>query len=576
VGDAGLVAGGCTLAAVRTLLARGLAALASLVALLGVSGCGAAGSATRPDSRAGPPRGSGTLLAFSLTNVATVDPGRAYNELDYPVIYATQRPLYSARPGPAQKLVPDLASGPPVISSRGREVTVHIRRGVRFSPPVNRVVTSDDVAYAIERGANPHVANPYFFPYFTLISGATRAHGGAISGISTPNRYTIIFHLVRPESRFFSQALALPLTAPVPAAYARPFDARDPSQYEDHEVATGPYMVQNDAAGRTRGIGWRPGRSVVLVRNANWDRRTDYRPAHLNRIVVRMGGSPSQIGRGVLAGRDMVLMDTPPPAVLALAMRRYRSQLAFSPGAGVNWVALNLISPFTSLDVRRALWAALDRDGMVAGVGKGLGMPGTQFLYPGLPGFAQAGGLAGPNFDFNRDTAGDATLAAHYMKLAGFPAGRYAGHLTVSIIGFSVAPQPARLVADAVQELGFGTRLELGLNPDAVCDRPTLAPEACPTIGAIKDFNDPETVIAPFFDRYPDPQIEAAIARAELVNSPSARARAWAGVDRLLVSNAVAIPWIFRTGATIRSKNVVAATDQWNGGEWDFNFTSLR
>jgi peptide/nickel transport system substrate-binding protein len=561
--------------AVRTLLGRGLAVFASLVGLFGVSACGAAGLETRANSPTGAPRGSGTLLAYSLTNVGTIDPGRAYDQLDYSVIYATQRPLYSARPGPAQKLVPDLATGPPVISSRGREVTVHIRHDVRFSPPVDRAVTSEDVAYAIERGASPHVANPYFLPYFTLISGATRARGEAISGISTPNRYTISFHLVRPEFRFFSQALALPLTAPVPAAYARPFDARDPSQYEDHEVATGPYMVQNDTAGHTRGIGWRPGRSVVLVRNPNWDPRTDYRPAHLNRIDVRMGGSPSQIGRTVLAGRDMVLMGAPTPSVLALAMRRYQGQLAFSPGAGVNWVALNLISPFTSLDVRRALWAALDRDAMVAGVGKGLGVPGTQFLYPGVPGFAKAGGFAGPNFDFNRDTAGDATLAAHYMKLAGFTTGRYTGHLTVSVIGYAVAPQPARLLADAVQELGFGTRLKLALNPDAVCDQPTATPEACPTIGAIKDFNDPETVIAPFFDRYPDPQIEAAIARAELVNSASARARAWAGVDRILVSNAVAIPWIFDTRAAIRSQNVAAATDKWNGGEWDFNFTSL-
>ena len=518
----------------------------------------------------------GTLLAFSFENVRTIDPGRAYDEVEYPVIYATQRPLYSARPGRGQKLVPDLAAGPPVISSQGREVTVHIRHGVRFSPPVNRAVTSDDVAYGIERGANPHVANPYFLSYFTLISGASFARGGAISGISTPNRYTIAFHLVRPQYRFFSQALALPLTAPVPAAYARPFDARDPSQYEDHEVATGPYMVQNNTAGRTRGVGWRPGRSVALVRNPNWDPRTDYRPAHLNPIDVRMGGSPTQIGRTVLAGRDMVLMDTPTSSVLALARRRYRSQLAFSPGAGVHWVALNLISPFTSLDVRRALWAALDRDAMVAGVGKGLGVPGTQFLYPGVPGFARAGGLGGPNFDFNRHPTGDRTLAAHYMKLAGSPTGRYTGHLTVSIIGYAAAPQPARLVADAAQELGFGTRLKLTLNADAVCDQPTATPEACPTIGAIKDFNDPEAVIAPFFGRYPDPQIEAAIARAKLVNKASARARAWAGVDRLLVSNAVAIPWIFDTRASIRSRNVAAAADDWNGGEWDFNFTSLR
>ena len=56
---------------------------------------------------------------------------------------------------------------------------------------MNREVTSADVAYGIERGANPDVATPYFPSYFYYVVGASKATGGTISGIATPNRYTI-------------------------------------------------------------------------------------------------------------------------------------------------------------------------------------------------------------------------------------------------------------------------------------------------------------------------------------------------------------------------------------------------
>ena len=84
-------------------------------------------------------------------------------------------------------------------------MTVHIRQGVYFSPPVNREVTSADVAYAIERGANPNVANGYFSAYFSHIVGASKATGGPIPGIVTPNRYTIVFHLTGPYGTFFAR-----------------------------------------------------------------------------------------------------------------------------------------------------------------------------------------------------------------------------------------------------------------------------------------------------------------------------------------------------------------------------------
>ncbi len=124
----------------------------------------------------------GTLQVLDESEFEHLDPGMAYYNLDYEVVFATQRPLYSQKPNSTEPS-PDMASGPPEITNGGKTVTVHLREGVHFSPPVNREVTSEDVAYAIERGANPNVANPYFTSYFKPIEGAPKAEGGPIKGI---------------------------------------------------------------------------------------------------------------------------------------------------------------------------------------------------------------------------------------------------------------------------------------------------------------------------------------------------------------------------------------------------------
>ena len=43
-------------------------------------------------------------------------------------------------------------------------------------------------------------------------------------------------------------------------------------------------MVKNDAQGNT--VGYQAGRSIDLVRNPNWDKTTDYRPAYVDEIQI--------------------------------------------------------------------------------------------------------------------------------------------------------------------------------------------------------------------------------------------------------------------------------------------------
>ena len=214
--------------------------------------------ATQPQSGG---RRGGTLTVLNHEDFENLDPGLAYFTLDYEIVDATQRPLYSNRPNTFDAPIPDMASGPPQISSDAKTITIHIRHGVHFSPPVNREVTSADVAYAIERGANPNVPNPYFHSYFSSLEGAEKADGGPFPGITTPNSETIVFHLDEPKAQIVVDALTLPLSAPVPEEYAKKFDAAKPSEYGNYQVATGPYMLKANSAGQGAG-GRLPARQV--------------------------------------------------------------------------------------------------------------------------------------------------------------------------------------------------------------------------------------------------------------------------------------------------------------------------
>jgi peptide/nickel transport system substrate-binding protein len=196
----------------------------------------------------------------------------------YVVTRATQRTLMAYPPGDAERPVPDLAAAPPRVSADGRTVTVRIRDGVRFSPPVDREVSARDVKYGIERGFFRTVANGYVGSYFADLVGARpgAAPGRTIAGVQTPDPHTVVFRLARGTGRLLAGALTMPLAAPVPREYALRFDRREPSAYGMHQVATGPYMVTADARGRV--TGYRAGRSISLVRNPRWDRRPTRSP----------------------------------------------------------------------------------------------------------------------------------------------------------------------------------------------------------------------------------------------------------------------------------------------------------
>jgi peptide/nickel transport system substrate-binding protein len=550
----------------------------------------------KTESLTGGKRG-GTLTVLNHEDFEHIDPGQSYFSVDYEAVYATQRPLYSYKPNTFTEVTPDMAEGMPVISDGNKLVTVHIRHGVHFSPPVNREVTSADVAYAIDRAANPSVANPYYLGYFSSVEGMKTASGGPIKGVQTPDKYTIAFHLTEPQAAIVAAALVLPMSAPVPQEYARKFDAMKPSEYGNHQVATGPYMFKNNAEGKVLGIGYIPGKSATLVRNPSWSAATDFRPAYLDQININIGGDPTVIGRQVLEGSNSVQNDTPAQSIVKLAYEKFRSQLLIAPGAGDHYVAINnSTGPFTNVNLRKAYWAALDREAMNKARGGSLVTNvQTHFLYPEIPGFEESGGLTGPKVDYNEHPQGDLAVAEKYMKLAGYPSGKYTGSQTLQVVGSTGSPasEDAQIANESLKKLGFKTKLNLvdqSVMYSKFCGVVTEKIDVCPNVGWVADFGDPQAVLdVPFNGKLivkngtnsnwglvNHPKINAAMEAAEKIVGVSARAAAWAKIDEELVAEAVAVPYDWDKEPVIESKDVAGVGDQSNIGSWDYDYTSLK
>jgi peptide/nickel transport system substrate-binding protein len=604
---------------IRSVTAAGLVAgLALLLAACGSSNSSTGSSSTSPSSSSNSASAAlstggykspltealtgktgGTLTVLQEIDFEHLDPGIAYFSVDYAVVFATQRPLYSQKPN-STEATPDMAEGAPEVSGGGKTVTVHLKEGIDFSPPVNREVTSEDVAYAIERGANPNVANPYIQSYFKAIEGMPTATGGPIKGIETPSKHEIVFRLTEPKGQLVADALVLPLTAAVPKEYAEKFDKHKPSNYADYQVATGPYMLKNDAEGKVLGIGYIPGKSATLVRNPKWNPKTDYRPAYLNEIDIKIGGTSAVIGRQVLEGTNIVQNESAvAQSAVRLAAEKYKSQLQISPGAGAHYIAVNnKVGPFKNVDVRKALWAALDRKAMdKARGGELVTTVATHFIYPTINGFEQSGATKGPQgsqFDFNAYPEGNMKIAEKYLKLAGYPSGKYTGSETITVVGSTGNPleQDAEIVEQTLKSLGFTvkfTLVEASTMYAKYCNVPKEEISVCPSVAWIADFADPQTVLNITFNgttitptgnvnwsQTNVPKINAAMAAAENVVGNEARAKAWAKIDEELVEDAAAVPFDWDKQAGIEGSAVNGVGDLWDVGEWDYSYTSLK
>jgi len=580
----------------RLLAALALVALTLFAVACGGDDEGSSDSASKDSGTPAEGKTGGKLEQLGASDVDFLDPGQTYYTGGFQVIYATQTPLYAPKPDQADA-EPALAEGQPELSDDKKSVTVTLKKGIKFGPPVNREIQAKDVKYAFERAFTKNVPNQYS-TYFNFIEGAPEKPGalqdvpGIVVDPSDP--YKITFKLTKPQAPGFAAFLIMPVTTPIPKEYAEKFDKESPSTYNENVVASGPYMVANDAQGKL--TGYKAGKSIQLVRNPNWDKSKDFRPAYLDEILLRTNATDSNVsGRQVLQGQNLVLDTNPPAQVLKRVVQRQKDQLVTLPGGGFRWFPLNsTIKPLDDINVRKAILAVFDRDAArKARGGSFVGPTGTHFIPPGISGFEEAGGNKGPGFDFLANEKGDMAVAEKYMKAAGYSSGKYDGQDELLMVTANVDPGKAQAeVAKAqFEKLGFKIRLRT-VPQDAVytewCQQPAKKVAVCGSAGWFKDYNDPQSMLEPTFKgsniskeggnnnlaQLNDPKIDKAMDDAALLEGDE-RAQAWGEIDKMITEQAPAVPFVWDDTNLIHAKNVNAVGNAYMNS-FDFAFSSIK
>ncbi|MEY2430404.1 MAG: peptide/nickel transport system substrate-binding protein, partial [Acidimicrobiaceae bacterium] len=284
---------------------------------------------------------------------------------------------YKHQPGAAgNELIGDLADSVPSPSGGGTTYTYKLRDGIKFGPPVNRAVTSKDVAYAMNRLASPKDGGQYAF-YYTVIKGWDAVANGkatSISGITTPDNKTIVFKLTKPTGDF-NLRMSMPATAPIPPEVGKCFEGK-PGNYGRNLISSGPYMVQGSAGTFSSCSALKPfsgydganGNHIILVRNPNYDQSTDaYRKNYPDRFEYRVNSNADDIYQKVAAGQLEDEQASPQPKTI----RQYvtdpnlKNRLLPNVGDRTWYLTMNMTqAPFDDIHVRKAMNYIIDKQAM--------------------------------------------------------------------------------------------------------------------------------------------------------------------------------------------------------------------
>jgi peptide/nickel transport system substrate-binding protein len=564
--------------AAMTVVAAGAMALAACGG--GSAGGGGGGTAS------GTPLKGGTLRLVAASGTAHLDTVSAYYTADYILEkvysrqlvsypYATPRKLGDAQWNKAITPVPDVATAMPTVTGGGTVYTFHIRSGVMWNTSPARQVTSQDFLREYKAFYNPvqPVGAPFYFnptiaglqtydnqetAYFanakkhppTAANIAKFQNTHTISGITTPNSSTIVFHLLHPAADFIYM-MAMPFASARPVEY----DAYvpDSNSFRLHTISDGPYQLTS----------YVPGKSEVFSKNPAWKQSSDpIRHQYVNKITVTIGvpSAATQLADEKANTYDLSQDTSFEPTAIAGMLASKDPKFAIWPWVStVPYVTFNLRSPdakgaMGKLGVRQAIEYGISK----VAVEKAAGGPAVQKIIntvipPGNVGYQNYNLY--PNNNGNGNTAKcKSTLAAagypHGVNLLTLYVNDSNGTRIFEAAAASLKPCGVNLVGKGEPGSSFFT--DLGNAP--VNNQPNKW-DLTTSSGWIPDWfgNNGRTFIAPFFQTncvvntinygcVSNSQMDSLIKKAESAPTTAAAGNFWHQADVLAMKNAWIVP----------------------------------
>ncbi len=168
-------------------------------------------------------------------------------------------------------------------------------------------------------------------------------------------------------------------------------------------VASGPFMVES----------WeKSNNSMVLVKNPKY---TGPWQAMAERVVIDPSLGAPEVGLPAFMANeaDFSYLNA---GQIPFVEKRFPGQIARNAVFAVSYLSFDMEkAPFDNIDVRKALFYAINRDEMTNTVLKNLAVPGLSLLPPGYPGY---------NDKITKQAVYDIAKAKEHMAKAGFPDGK--------------------------------------------------------------------------------------------------------------------------------------------------------
>jgi peptide/nickel transport system substrate-binding protein len=559
----------------RALTALGATAALSLSACGGSSGSGGdsgGGSSTAASNAAvgkvfnASTKKGGVVQVANSGDWDTLDPGETYYgySWNFARLYGRSLVMFKSAPGSASnELVPDLATSLGKQTNGGKTWTYTLRKGVKFED--GTPVTSKDVAYAVARSIDK-ATFPNGPAYFDAMLNWPAAYKGPYksrgmdfsSAISTPDDQTIVFHLKQPFAGFDYLA-QLTQTMPVPQAKDKG------AQYRNSIVSTGPYKFSE----------LKPGKSFKLVRNDQWDPKTDpNRKALPDEFDVALNVNADDIDNRILSGDlDLDVAGTgAQPAALARVLNdpSLKANTDNPTIARLWYTGINpTVKPFDNIHCRLAVEYGMDRvsyqtayGGPVAG-----GDMTTTILPPQIPGYQKFDLYPTPG------NKGDVNKAKAELKACGQPNGFKTN------ISFRTERPKEKAAAEAFQQAL--SKIGIDVTPKGYPQGDYFAAYAGNPPFVVKnnlglvvngwgaDWNDGFGFLSQIVDSrviretggssntsVRDPQVDKMLDAAQVELDQSKRESDWAAIDKKVMQDAVIYPGLDAKSVLLRSKNL--------------------
>ncbi len=537
------------------------------VAALGVTACGG-GSNSNNSAKTSTDKGAaartagtpgGTLTLLNSADFEHLDPARNYvsDSLDFGRLLYRTLTTFKAVPGKGgNEIVGDLATDIGTTSDGGMTWKFTLRDGIKYED--GSAVTAADVKYGVERAFDPDLPEgPQYIQQFLADVPAgykgPKKSGKGLDSIVASGK-TITFKLKKAVGDF-SYTVAEPTTAPIP-------QAKDTGiQYDNRVFSSGPYMIET----------YKRGKTLTLIRNKSWDKKTDLvRNAYPDKIVVTMGLDPATIDQRLIANsaQDETAIDfdtTLAPESIPQAEGRpdVKSRSIRGLDGYVRYLAINT-TKVKNLKVRQAIQYAVNKETYrTARGGKSAGDYATTMMTPLLPGYLK--------FDlYPAPPQGDPTKAKQLLQEAGVTLPLRL-NLATTNVGKGVTTAVA--VQAALKRAGIEVNIQQ-ISPDVyyttIGDTAKEPELAFSSWGP--DWPSGSTVMPPLFDgRQIKPQgnnnvsqlnvdaINKEMDRVNGITDIKKQAPEWGKLDKLVLEQASVVPLIYNAGIQVHGSKVKGA-----------------